>query len=108
MKIGHFSKLPILLSLLWADTVLADDTISCPYTKVLEIQSQVTNVLIHLEGQGWKQLGTYQEYALNSRLSLALSAHASGKQIMLAFSSDSGVECDKTEYFTSPIKVRIR
>ncbi|MEL6114740.1 hypothetical protein P0Y67_05960 [Photobacterium sp. SP02] len=109
MKINQICKLTILcLSLFWSATSVATDAIYCPYTKVLELQVQPENVLVHLEGQGWKQLGTYLEPALDSRVSIVLAAHASGKQVMMAFPLSSGIECEKTNYGVSPYKVRIR
>lgn len=108
MKVQKIVKYITALSLTCLlGNAYAADSIYCTEGLVKEIQSQDYNVLVLVDGLGWKQLGTYEEKYLPTRLSLALSAHASGKKLMLAFPVDSGVDCPSHEWGTSPVKVRI-
>lgn len=88
--------------------VHSNDAIYCNPGKVIDIQSQTGNIVINIsEGVGWKQLGKYSDPALPSRLSMVLAAQASDKNIMLAFSLNSGVVCTEANWNVSPYKVRI-
>ncbi|CCN36186.1 exported hypothetical protein [Vibrio nigripulchritudo SO65] len=85
----------------------ASDGIYCNAGTVKDIQSEQTNVVINISGLGWHQLGRYEELSFQSRLSMALSAQASGKKLVLVFPLESGVDCNQHNWNVSPLKVRI-
>ncbi|WP_104403321.1 hypothetical protein [Vibrio penaeicida] len=95
------------LFLLSPFSVLASDGIYCNAGTVQDIQSERTNVIVNISGLGWHQLGKYDELSFQSRLSMALSAQASGKKLTLVFPLESGIECNKHNWTVSPLKVRI-
>ena len=93
--------------ILLSSVCMATDAIYCNPGKVLNIQSQTGNVVIQVSGLGWQQLGLYSDPIMNSRLSIALAAQASGKDLMLAFPLGSNVVCTNENWSVSPYKVRI-
>lgn len=89
-------------------SVYANDAIYCSAGKVMDIQSQTGNVVVNISGGvGWKHLGSYSDPALPSRMSIALAAQASDKNVMLAFPLNSGVVCTEPNWNVAPYKVRI-
>lgn len=82
-------------------------SIGCDFAEVKDIQAQADEVIVRLDGQGWKLLGQYTDPALSTRLSMILSAQAIGKKIKLSFPIDSGVVCASDNYIVPPFKVKM-
>jgi hypothetical protein len=85
----------------------ATDAIYCTEGQVDYIQSQQGEVVAKISGVGWMKLGAYGDAALPVRVSMALSAQASGKTLTVAYPLGSGVVCGVDNWSVSPVKVKI-
>ncbi len=85
----------------------ATDAIYCNEGQVDYIQSQQGEVVVNISGVGWMKLGAYGDPALPIRVSMALSAQASGKNLRVAYPLGSGVVCGVDNWSVSPVKVKI-
>ncbi|MFL0803837.1 MAG: hypothetical protein K6L81_08965 [Agarilytica sp.] len=81
--------------------------VDCPKAKVKHIQPDVGWVYIQLEGQDWQRLGDYDEKSLSSKVSIALSAFASGKEVMLRFPDGHNSECTSFNNTVNAWAIRI-
>ena len=78
--------------------------VSCPSAKVMYIQPQNDIVFILLEGQ---ELGSYEEPSLPSKLSVALTAHSTGKKVILRFPDGHDANCAVFNASVSSMMIRL-
>ncbi|WP_432468199.1 hypothetical protein [Agarivorans sp. Z349TD_8] len=103
LALGIGIGVSLLSNSVYADSI-QDDGIHCGPRKVQHIQVPETNVLVLLEGSGWKRLTNHTHEAAAARLSTVLTAKAQGLNVELIFKPDSGIECAKSVYTAAPIK----
>ena len=101
MKKIYLSLLTLLMSM------NVHETVSCPAAKVEHIQPDADLVFIKLEGQDWQKLGGYEEPSINAKLSVALAAFATEKEVVLRFPAGHDSECSEFNKTTSSIMIRI-
>ena len=81
--------------------------VSCPSAKVMYIQPQNDIDFILLEGQEWQKLGSYEEPSLPSKLSVALTAHSTGKKVILRFPDGHDANCAVFNASVSSMMIRL-
>ena len=80
--------------------------VDCPAAKVKNVQPDKDRVYIQLEGQAWQSLGMYGQPGTEEKMSVALTALATEKSVILRFPDGSDSTC-ATEVPTTATMIRI-
>jgi hypothetical protein len=81
--------------------------IECPAEKIKYIQPEKDIIFIKLVGQQWQRLGSYDDKSINAKLSVALSAHATGKKVILRFPDGHDPNCGIFNSSVGSLMIRI-
>jgi len=80
--------------------------VNCPESTVKYVQPDTDRVYVQLEGQNWQSLGLYSQPGTSEKMSVALTAMASGKMVILRFPDGHDASCS-TSATAAALMIRI-
>ncbi len=95
----------LVIFLCFSSTVKA--SVDCPKARVESIQPDIDFVYIRLEGQDWQRLGSYSQPSTSSKLSVALAAQASGKEVLIRFPDGHNAKCNSFNNKVDALMIRL-